>query len=231
MEDTGIRLEENGCLHTRLMACVLSLNPTSELLSEQETPDLESINPQKVNDAIKFSDTQVTELPAKLNVEKFSIVGADSVSIVSVFQVSATSRKVVQCHNSVCGIAAGNKRALDTVKTSLDMCEHLQLFRDFISQEEYRCEGIIFNEEDYENEIETEVGHLPDNKVAAIYQYIKYYCSIYNREHCFLTHSFICMLISILFPFSSLNNFPFLICAFKVTIVNREDRWFKSSSF
>lgn len=163
VEESGIRWEENDCLHTRLMACILSLYP-SQFLSEQETADLEAINSQKVNDAIRFSDIPVTELPAELNVKKFSVVSNDSVSVISVFKVSATSRKVVQCHNGVCGIAAGNKRAVDTVMTSLGLCEHLKVFRDFVSLEDSIYQMTLFDEDDNADEVET--VNLPDDKVT-----------------------------------------------------------------
>ncbi|XP_057296505.1 uncharacterized protein LOC130653972 isoform X2 [Hydractinia symbiolongicarpus] len=148
-----------SCLHVRLLASVVSLLPSSDHIPEPVSADVSLVNMSVINDGLKCSETVVEELPAKLNVRKFSITHEDSAAIVSLFKVSGTNRKVVQCKNSLCVIDKGSKRSIKNITTAFDLCPHLVSFRDF-----YLTNNESDDVDDISDEDSNNANFLPDNK-------------------------------------------------------------------
>ncbi|XP_047146020.1 uncharacterized protein LOC124805833 isoform X2 [Hydra vulgaris] len=113
------------CLHVRLLKSLLSVLDSKPVLS-----DTHYIIVSVVNEGLKFSSISVIELPSRLNVNKFSVVANQSVAIVTVYKVSGSNRRVIQCHNSLCMINEGSKRALKYLTSDSEVCCHLIKFRE-----------------------------------------------------------------------------------------------------
>ena len=149
--------ESNSCLHVRLMKAVIGmLNPDIEASSS----DSLYVNRAVVNSGMQQAATPIIKLHSKLNNEKFSVV-TESVSFVSIYNISGTRRKVIQCHNSSCGLQQGSKRNIQNLQTSTELCTHLNLFKnhydEFVSGDS--------NDVDEDDVLPMDGSELPQEKV------------------------------------------------------------------
>ena len=149
--------ESNSCLHVRLMKAIMSvLAPGIETSSS----DAVFVNRAVVDFGMQQASVPIIKLNSKLNNEKFSVV-AESVSFVSIYDVSGTSRKVIHCHDSSCALQQGSKRAIHNLQSSTQLCSHLRLFKDHYD------EFVSGNADDieYDDVLPMDGSELPQEKV------------------------------------------------------------------
>ncbi|XP_057294024.1 uncharacterized protein LOC130622573 isoform X2 [Hydractinia symbiolongicarpus] len=134
------------CCHCRLLNELLQFN-TSNVLPPH-------ISKESIEESMYYCVEPVIPLKPKVGVKKFSIAANGVAEIVSIFTVENTSRKVVQCHSSVCNMRKGSKREIKSLEDSSELCVHLATFRKF-----YLNNREIFSEDDLGEHI-----YLPDKK-------------------------------------------------------------------
>ena len=108
----------------------------------------------------------VLTLPSKTNVEQFSIDTPESPSLVTIYHVSKSGKKVVRCHKGSCNVHKGNKRPLRNLGNSNNICGHLKVLRNhFWVFTDGDC-----NDEDGDVDSDNEVDVvLPQEKVGIMF--------------------------------------------------------------
>jgi hypothetical protein len=153
------------------MASILVHFPFPDLVIELTSSC--SFNIDIVKQGLDSLNAKVVNLPAKLNIQKFSIISDEDPAIVSLFKVANTSRKVVHCLNSICGIDQGTKRSILSLRNAIGLCSHLELFKkEYVINSSF--DGTVEDGEedsggDSGGDEDMNESTLPDAKVLSIF--------------------------------------------------------------
>ena len=99
-----------------------------------------------------------------MGISRYAVISDDDYSFVTISSITGTSRKVVSCHNSIGGIGRGCKRLLEHLYSSRELCVHLQLVRDHLTNSGF--------DENDDTEIGLNVEILPNDKVCMYFKQI-----------------------------------------------------------
>ena len=146
------------CCHCRLLKEIFPV------LCNKETVVSPFINVAKLLNGITFADSPVLELNSKVGCQRYSVVAGSSVEFVTVFSVAKSSRKIVQCHASLCKIREGSSRNVQTLVTSQTLCPHLAVFKIYYlsHNSDAVSDANVGEDREYDNEASSE---LPQEKV------------------------------------------------------------------
>lgn len=161
-----------SCCHTRFFKDVL---PSIESELEPHTSLSPFININKVKDGIASSTEKVLKLNSKSNIERYSVSTGYDAQFVTIMKVHNTTRKIVQCHSSLCKLSEGNCRSVNYLHSSKVLCQHLTIFRNFYTErlQEQEEQGEIDETDDQDHleelhEATTDKQFLPDSQVSII---------------------------------------------------------------
>ena len=156
----------SSCCHCRLLREILAhlANPVSPL-----SP---CINASKVQSGKSFVTSDVLQLKAKSGVDRFSVTADGSTELVTIFNISRTSRNIVKCHSSICKMNSGSCRNIRYLRKDDNLCPHLSIFKIFyLQQVMVNLEDSDLDEDDVDEDFEPDL--LPSEKVSLLLYSIK----------------------------------------------------------
>ena len=89
------------------------------------------LSKSKIEECKQHATKDVFPLPSKDGVDWFSIKVENSADIVTLFNLSRTSRTIVKCHSTDCKINESNYWNVNTLDKAKNLCPHLTKFRKF----------------------------------------------------------------------------------------------------
>ena len=117
-----------SCCHTWFFRDALPLVETN---IEPGSVLSEFINTKKIIHGVASTKSKVVLLKSKSNVEKYSVCGDGDVQFVTIFSVTKSTRKIFQCHSSICKLREGHSHSLLTLQSCRSLCQRLRTFQEF----------------------------------------------------------------------------------------------------